>query len=149
MKLVFVYGSLRKGLHNHGLVQEQKFLGLGRLHPINTRMSFTMRAYCASFPAVYRDQVFNEMGTIDGEVYGVDDECLARLDGLEGHPHWYRREEVEVTLQDGHNVKVWMYVMTDRPQGPIVASGDWMEFVRPWKRFQEEKESSEKTIDLT
>ncbi len=32
------------------------------------------------------------------EVYSVDAETLARIDNLEGHPQWYRRDSISITL---------------------------------------------------
>lgn len=43
---------------------------------------------------------------IEGELVEVDGEQLARIDRLERHPDWYRRERI--TLIDGR--EAWMYL---------------------------------------
>ena len=35
---------------------------------------------------------------VHGEIYCVDDKCLARLDDFEGHPYLYQREVITVRL---------------------------------------------------
>ena len=46
---------------------------------------------------------------IQGEVYHIDDETLARLDHLEGHPSFYERKLV--WLHDG--TSAWCYILPD------------------------------------
>merc|ERR1711977_294109 len=43
---------------------------------------------------------------VNGEVYEVDDQMLATLDGLEKHPGWYRREQLHTSVG-----LAWMYVL--------------------------------------
>lgn len=51
---------------------------------------------------------------VQGEVYRVSPNCLRGLDELEGHPHWYRRKEINIILtskkpdQDPH-IQAWAY----------------------------------------
>jgi gamma-glutamylcyclotransferase (GGCT)/AIG2-like uncharacterized protein YtfP len=116
MEPVFVYGSLRKGMHNHRVMGSSKLLAEATL------TGFDMYQV-SSFPAI----VVGE-GGVKGEIYLVDNATLARLDRLEGHPRMYRREVV--TVQSGSCLfDVWVYVW----QGPVdylapVPSGDWVEY---------------------
>ena len=58
-----------------------------------------------------------------GEVYEVDQETLAKIDLLEGHPHHYRRELVR--LEDGEEVLAYL-LPRDKAEGlPRIESGDW------------------------
>lgn len=91
---VFVYGTLMQGLCNHGLlaVGGVRLLGPGRtkenmLMVVKGGLPFVSR----SLP---RCQVL-------GELYEVPSHVLAALDRLEGHPTWYRREEVVIQWNVG------------------------------------------------
>jgi gamma-glutamylaminecyclotransferase len=61
---------------------------------------------------------------IQGELYQIDDITLDLLDDIEGHPDWYRREQVEICLDDGsHSIKkAWIY-FNENPGGTLVPSG--------------------------
>lgn len=117
---VFVYGSLRKGFGNHRLLANNSDFIM---------RTQTVKRYKAvsfgGFPAVYkapplRDEVsefsplqmvaiLNTYRPVVGEIYKVSDSCLeGPLDSLEGHPHWYRRERVQVM---NFAEPVWMYIM--------------------------------------
>ncbi len=107
---VFVYGSLRKGLHNHGLLDTCGSEFVDQAKTIDS--TFTMTAYSSSFPAVY------DGGTerIFGELYEVSDECVMHLDGLEGHPNWYKREERKFDTKENGIMTAWIYVMQGNPE---------------------------------
>ena len=110
MTKVFVYGSLRKGHGNHGLLHSAKFLRQDITSP-----EFTMYDLGA-FPAVT-----TEGGTaIHGELYEVDDETFQRLDILEGYPDFYDR----MLLSFGED-RAWMYFIDDMGRGNIVETGNW------------------------
>lgn len=122
---VFVYGTLRKGHGNNRLLPEDTFIGTA-----TTEDGYVMTAY-SGFPAVYFPTYEDgDEGTIiTGELYEVDDATLERLDGLEGHPRWYRREQVNVMV-DGDDpslgfTSAWIYIMQGERQGPVIESGDY------------------------
>lgn len=73
--LVFVYGTLMRGDCRHGALAGQEFVGEAR----------TVAAYrmfdVGTFPALVESADGVE---IEGEVWCVDDWCLARLDEIEG-----------------------------------------------------------------
>jgi len=125
MHKVFVYGSLKQGFHNYHLLQVAGVRHMGEMG--ETACAATARAEFAmmdlgSYPGVCR--VEHGGIAIHGEVYMVTDEVLARLDRLEGHPNYYRREPVEVT---GYG-ECLMYILnpdSGRIKAPLVASGDW------------------------
>ena len=82
-ELVFVYGTLKYGFHNHrfliGLPFEKAFAPNIDLHagPL--------------FPFAKRGTNF-----ACGELYKVDLHTLKKLDKLEGHPNFYCREKITV-----------------------------------------------------
>lgn len=103
---VFVYGTLKLGYGNNRLLHDGVFVGPG----ITVR-PFQMRT-TPGFPVVF-DVNAEPLHNIAGEVYEVNDEILSRLDQLEGHPRWYRRQEVVVDIADtGVQQTCWMYVGT-------------------------------------
>jgi gamma-glutamylaminecyclotransferase len=112
--LVFVYGTLKQGFSNNRYLSGSKCLGAGR-----TREKYGM--YSSGIPFVVMTEPISE---IYGELYQVDDFTLETLDDLEGHPDWYRREQVEICLDDGNHsiVKGWVY-FNENPGGTLVPSG--------------------------
>jgi gamma-glutamylcyclotransferase (GGCT)/AIG2-like uncharacterized protein YtfP len=128
MHHVFVYGTLLRGCHNHHVLgDEATFIGRG----ITVDNTFTMLCNGA-YPYV-KDAVPSEPHAhITGELYRVDDEALERLDRLEGVPHHYYRQDVEIVLMDEwgethypegtHTAKMYL---CDHPHGHRVPHGDW------------------------
>ena len=43
------------------------------------------------------------------ELYFVGDSGLKILDALEGHPHFYEREKLEVVTAEGEQMTPWVY----------------------------------------
>ena len=112
---IFVYGTLMRGEFNHSVLSGPgvKFLRTGI-----TERGFTLYSL-GPFPGL----VLGGSNAIVGEVYEVDDFTLMQLDGLESHPDFYRRTNIE--LQGGE--KVQTYILNEgyiRDCG-IIKSGDW------------------------
>ena len=63
------------------------------------------------------------MTAVAGEVYKVDNATLARLDHLEGHPRFYRREPI--TLDSGQDALAYMQAPKQTRGRPHITSGDW------------------------
>lgn len=110
---IFVYGSLKAGLHNHHRLRGARFVGNARTEP-----AFTMYSL-GSFPGVV--SIGNT--SIEGEVYEVDAETLAGLDELEGHPRFYRR--TALTLADGQRVETYLLDEVQVEGRPAVIRGKW------------------------
>jgi gamma-glutamylaminecyclotransferase len=90
-QLVFVYGTLKRGYWNNGLLSRAKFLAEG------TTVPDTFSMYDGGFPYVTKDGICR----IRGEVWEVTDALtMENLDRLEGVPHHYVRKEVEIELDD-------------------------------------------------
>lgn len=100
MKHVFVYGTLKAGKGNHGLLNGATFIGPGV-----TTQPFVMKD--GGFPAVLKT---NEGHPVVGEIYAITDDILAKLDSLEGHPNLFCREEIPVDIGDSGVLQTcWMY----------------------------------------
>jgi gamma-glutamylcyclotransferase (GGCT)/AIG2-like uncharacterized protein YtfP len=116
MSKVAVYGSLRAGMHNHGLLVEvgAKQLGAQRAEGFNM-------VSLGGYPAVYE-----AVGDITIEVYDVahnEKEAMQRLDWLEGYPGFYNRKLIETRWGPA-----WIYYMKqqDCMHRRPVPEGDWV-----------------------
>ena len=94
---VFVYGSLKRGLSNARLLEGARFVGRALTSP-----DFGLEDL-GPFPGMVRGD-----RRVAGEIYAVDEATLARLDALERHPVWYRREVIR--LDDGVPVESYVYL---------------------------------------
>lgn len=111
---VFVYGTLKRGLSNHFFLREARFLGQAQ----------TVERYALyedEIPIVTRSQA---VSVIQGEVYEVSEKILHHLDVLEQHPEFYRRELVQVQLEDGSRREAWLY-FSPEPKGALLPEGVW------------------------
>jgi gamma-glutamylaminecyclotransferase len=104
--LVFVYGSLKAGFHNHRVLKNSEFLGNYR-----TQNKYEMVSF-GSFPAVLKN---SPKHYITGELYSVDGDVFDDLDTLEGEGYLYKRELIRLK---GSTDKVWMYFY-------IAVEDDW------------------------
>lgn len=130
-QLVFVYGTLRRGEGNHGVMQG----ALGRYVGCAEVSGFKLFDLGA-FPAVDFDggRWEDAPRLVQGEVFSLSPEGVARLDQLEGHPNFYRRCMVEVRLtgESDFPLLAWIYVLpglTQRVRRTFqipIESGDWI-----------------------
>ena len=116
--LVFVYGTLRKSHGNHQLLEGAHYYGVGN----------TLHKYSIYLVGGYPYAISTEPRyPIVGELYGVNDEILKKLDKLEGHPIYYARNEV-IVIVDNVEYTAWMYFRD--PKGTLLQSGDYDDAVR-------------------
>ena len=109
---LFTYGTLKKGFSNHHLLEGAQFLG-----PAKTLEKYSM--YESGIPFVFKGEAVSH---IYGELYRVDELTLKKVDRLEGHPGWYRREEIQVLTAEGSNGTAWLYFYQEK-SGKLVQSG--------------------------
>jgi len=76
MTFVFVYGTLKRGGTNHSLLVGQRYLG-----DVLTRTGYTLYSM-GDYPGMVRTP--DDTSGVSGELWSVDDDCLAELDRLEG-----------------------------------------------------------------
>lgn len=114
--LVAVYGSLRKGFYNHGLIAGSEYLG-------DDRLSNLTLYNLGPYPGV---KVQNSQGVLV-EVYSVTDKTLAELDKLEDffpdrpqHSQYLRIANASIYGT------VWVYIY-NRPveSEALIPSGVW------------------------
>ena len=85
--MMFVYGTLKRGHHNHYILHEAQYRG--RYTTIQSRYDLISFGHCPGL--VYRPQNGYH---IDGEMYVVDGPTLWTMDILEGKGELYERETV-------------------------------------------------------
>ncbi len=111
--LIFVYGTLRSGHSNHHLLKDANSYGVG-----NTLEDYAMYLI-SGYPYVTSKE---PRYPIVGELFGIDDNTLSMLDKMEGHPRYYERKEVPVTVGD-KQYTAWMYFKD--PPGVLMQNGDF------------------------
>jgi gamma-glutamylaminecyclotransferase len=113
MAKVFVYGTLKRNKSNHWYLIESKYLG-----EYYTDNNYAL--YVRGLPYMVKE---DKGGGVLGELFEVDEFTLEQLDKLEGHPNFYRREEIWVyDATNGLNVKVYAYIMPNKVDGVKVKS---------------------------
>jgi gamma-glutamylcyclotransferase (GGCT)/AIG2-like uncharacterized protein YtfP len=110
---VFVYGTLLRGEGNHDLLARSELLG-----PARTPPRFALHDL-GGFPGL----VDGGEHAVEGEVYIVGPDTLARLDQLEGHPRFYRR--APIALEDGTPVETYLLPREQVAACPLISSGSW------------------------
>jgi gamma-glutamylaminecyclotransferase len=109
--LVFVYGTLKRGHSNHALLQGCKWV---------SAKAEGIELYAGEFfPFAKRGK-----GVAYGELYNVNKEILQRLDRLEGHPHFYRRERTKVIVEK-KSVDAWIYLYPRTLEYDKIETGVW------------------------
>lgn len=99
--LVAVYGTLKKGFNNYyNYLTSSKHIGTGRTQD--------------KYPLIVEGLPFliNKKGVghnVKVDVFKVSDATFKNLDILEGHPRWYKREQIPVTLSNGKVYNCWIY----------------------------------------
>lgn len=120
---VFVYGTLRRGFHNHHLLKGLPYLGSG----YTTVEKYELRdAGQGSFPVAFEKGIKQKskkrnqnVGKIRGEIFAVDPKTLLSLDRLENNGGMYTRSLQYVFLEEQRmsdkstvrpSIKAWMYL---------------------------------------
>jgi gamma-glutamylaminecyclotransferase len=113
--LMFVYGTLQKGHSNNRVMIGNSGLEATLLGSATTMPKFYMTG--GGFPRVgfpASTRALDYLGQVRGEVWCVNDSALKACDRLEGHPRFYCREVVPVTLdKDRTRLRPWMYLIVD------------------------------------
>ena len=99
-KLLFVYGTLKKGHKNAFMLYNSTFVGRAVI------FGYAMYKLKEGYPGIISDK----RGSIDGELYWVDQDTLRKLDDFEGVPTLYRRDTQIMTLSDGTIATAHFYV---------------------------------------
>lgn len=101
--LLFVYGTLKRGLKNHFRMNNARFVGTACTAP-----RFRL-LHLGGFPGLIRDA--QNGYSVTGELWSVPDDTLQALDEFEGK-HVFERQSVE--LSDGASADAYIFL---RAQG--------------------------------
>ncbi len=115
--LLFVYGTLLRGLERNTLLADSAFKGTGTI---------CATLYdCGSYPGIREGA-----GLVCGELYEINRETLQLLDQVEGYREGngnslFVRQEVEVTIADGAVSAVCYFFNRSTDALALIASGDY------------------------
>ena len=120
-QLVAVYGSLRKGLHNHSLLADSEYIGEYTTDPI-----YDMYSVSGGFPGL----VLHGSTSIHMEVYSVTEQVAKDLDRLEGYrvggesTNHYNKISIDTPFG-----KASLYIYNHSTKSMVkVESGNWVSF---------------------
>ena len=104
MNLIFVYGTLKRGCINHFRMARQEYFGEAQTGP-----GYVLHDV-GGYPGMVADS--GAPDGVSGEVWSVDDECLAGLDVLEGIAEGlYGRRSVELRAPfAGRHVEAYIFL---------------------------------------
>ena len=111
--LVFVYGTLMQGYHNHMLLEDAIFLGQAQTAE-KYRLTYT------SFPMMTEVSEVK----VKGELYRIDEREFDNLDILEGYPQLYYRKEIPI-LHREKTYSAWTYFYTRGEGRYEIPSGNY------------------------
>ena len=102
---VGVYGTLKTGYSNHRLLKDSDFVGTGK-----TKSEYPLEV--EGLPYLHDKEGVGENVTL--ELYDVNPDTLRRLDMLEGHPTFYKRRVIPVSMHDWSTTHAWVYFVQNR-----------------------------------
>ena len=99
--VLFVYGTLKRACHNYPYLQRftHRFLSEANLGK-EYSLFVSFLPFLVQTPG----------DGAEGELFLVDKTTLDALDRLEGHPHNYKRTQVNVRTKEGKQVQAWAYI---------------------------------------
>ncbi|MBX2986816.1 MAG: gamma-glutamylcyclotransferase [Bdellovibrionaceae bacterium] len=106
-RLLFVYGSLKRGHSNHDRMTRYGGVFLGSVETVEGYELRFLHRGMAGVATMTRAH----SGTVIGELYRVPD--IRPLNVFEGHPHYYRLEPIIIKNENNQTKKVWAYIFQE------------------------------------
>lgn len=117
MTRVFVYGTLKRHGSNHRFLAGQEFVG--NAQTVGGYVLYSL----GDFPGMVRSASATDF--VAGEVWNVNDACLAQLDALEGlEEGLYKREPVKLA-PPFHDCSVETYLYLQSVDGRPMIGSTW------------------------
>ncbi len=117
--LVFVYGTLKRGLCNSHYMAGQEFVAEARTEPRFRLVD------CGGYPGMY--PVPDDGLSIKGEVWLIDEACRAHLDVLEDIAVGLYRVEKVALLPPFEDTEVFTYIYNWPTSGRFDVGDEWTE----------------------
>jgi len=128
--LLFVYGTLMRGMSNNDLLADSKFIAEATAEHVKL-------IDLGYFPGMIEGGSYDE---VTGELWEVSEETLEQLDVLEGHPSHFVRSKLVVHSEDNFFVVTRGYKAARAKKTELVCAyfyngikeiplGDWRQFV--------------------
>jgi gamma-glutamylaminecyclotransferase len=113
--LLFVYGTLMVGEPNHRYLAAAKLVGRAMTVPGFELLDL------GHFPAMVPAR---DAACVWGEIFEVDAATLARCDKLEGHPNFYRRTPIALSVGRQRRAETYLFVRR-QANDLVIGEGDW------------------------
>ncbi|QNI70243.1 hypothetical protein CyaNS01_01104 [Cyanobium sp. NS01] len=113
---VFVYGTLQRGLVNHGWLAKSPFLG-------NDSLPGAWLHDLGPFPMAVPDPSGDAGALVHGELFAITEVTLVQLDRLEGAPRLYQRHWLP--LLSGASAWVYLGRAPQVRHSPRLLDGRW------------------------
>ena len=117
--LIFVYGTLKRGLSNHGCMAGQQFLGEAATAPLYRMVD------CGGYPGMF--PVTRDGRSIRGEVWSVNESGRIKLDDLEDVTQGLYALEPVTLLPPWDTGKVFTYCYRRPVTGLRDVGEEWSE----------------------
>ena len=114
--LLFAYGTLKRGGRGHRWLAQQRFAGAAMTEPRYRLIDL------GSYPGLVADDAAGL--AVKGELWEVDDACLAELDDYEYAPELYTRSRVAIQ-GSSEQAETYFY---NKPVPANARSGDFWPF---------------------
>ncbi len=112
---IFVYGTLRRDGSQHHRMRAATWIANASVKGVLYHIDW--------YPAIVLST--EAEASVRGEIFMVDDDILAELDLFEGKE--YKRVLVNATDEQGHTQQAWIWAAWEKPNKPIILSGDWLQ----------------------
>ena len=103
-QLVAVYGTLKQGFGNHRLLTDATFIGEG-----HTKEKY--RLCVNGLPYMLKGE-HSDGNNVIVELYDCNPLEMYNLDILEGHPRFYKRKKVDISVGE-NTYSAWAYFVPD------------------------------------
>jgi gamma-glutamylcyclotransferase (GGCT)/AIG2-like uncharacterized protein YtfP len=119
LRLVFVYGTLKRDCSNHHFLADQRFVSEARTIP-GFRLH-NLGGYPGMVPHA------DDREGVTGEIWEVDEACLRRLDALEGLADGHYRREPIPLLPPHADQRIEGYIYARSVADRREIGGTWRE----------------------